>query len=181
MSDETNKAPGNATPEARQEVADPAPARTYAVGFGKPPAASRFKKGQSGNPTGRPKTADISDIAPLIEGIFSESVKMREGEQVRTLSNLEAMLRAQVTLALKGEPKAIRTVFNLGVKAGLFSKAQQKSFIEIVEPDGKAAKILRGYHAQKAGEFTKARPIGKRSEFTPRAPENNAEEMDRLP
>lgn len=81
---------------------------------------------------------------------------MREGEQVRTLSNLEAMLRAQVTLALKGEPKAIRTVFHLGVKAGLFSKAQQKSFIEIIEPDGETGKILRGYHAQKTGEFAKA-------------------------
>ncbi len=30
-------------------------ASTYDVGFGKPPVAHRFRKGQSGNPAGRPK------------------------------------------------------------------------------------------------------------------------------
>ena len=125
------------------------PKQAYDVGFGKPPKASQFKKGTSGNPKGRPKAAEISDVAPLIEEIFSEPVKVREGEQIRTVSNLEAMLHAQFLHALKGEPKAIRTVFNLGAKAGLFSKAQQKSFIEIIEPDGEAGKILRGYHADR--------------------------------
>ena len=30
-------------------------AEQYSVGYGKPPVHSRFKKGQSGNPKGRPK------------------------------------------------------------------------------------------------------------------------------
>jgi hypothetical protein len=55
-----------------------------------------------------------------------------------------------MVLALKGEAKAILKVFDLGMKAGLFSKAQQKSFIEIVEPHGEAGKILRGYYAERA-------------------------------
>ena len=29
--------------------------RDYPVGYGKPPAESRFQKGQSGNPGGRPR------------------------------------------------------------------------------------------------------------------------------
>ena len=29
--------------------------RGYEVGYGKPPKATRFKKGQSGNPKGRPR------------------------------------------------------------------------------------------------------------------------------
>jgi hypothetical protein len=60
------------------------------------------------------------------------------------------MLHAQVRHALQGNPKAIRTVFDLGAKAGLFSKGQRKSFIEIIEPEGEAGKILRGYQADKA-------------------------------
>ena len=33
------------------------PERSYEVGYGKPPAATRFVKGKSGNPRGRPKGA----------------------------------------------------------------------------------------------------------------------------
>jgi len=29
--------------------------RDYAVGYGKPPVGTRFQKGQSGNPEGRPR------------------------------------------------------------------------------------------------------------------------------
>ena len=34
--------------------------RDYEVGYGKPPKEHRFKKGQSGNPRGRPKDAKFS-------------------------------------------------------------------------------------------------------------------------
>lgn len=34
---------------------DTAQPSDYEVGYGKPPAETRFKKGQSGNPNGRPK------------------------------------------------------------------------------------------------------------------------------
>jgi hypothetical protein len=31
--------------------------QAYEIGFGKPPKSRRYKKGQSGNPSGRPKGA----------------------------------------------------------------------------------------------------------------------------
>ena len=150
MINESDNNPGRCPARPEQTGADVGPKRAYAVGFGKPPKASQFKKGVSGNPKGRQKTPLISDVTPVIEGILSEPVKIREGEGTRTVSTMEAAFHAQMVLALKGEPKAIRTVFQLGMKAGLFSKAQQKSFIEIVEPDGEAGKILRGYYAERA-------------------------------
>ncbi len=40
----------------------------YEVGYGKPPAASRFKKGQSGNPKGRPKVT--KNVSNMLEEVF---------------------------------------------------------------------------------------------------------------
>ena len=39
--------------------------RGYEVGYGKPPKHTRFKKGQSGNPKGRPRFVFEQDEAPL--------------------------------------------------------------------------------------------------------------------
>jgi hypothetical protein len=141
---------GISAAEPHEALADAASKRDYAVGFRKPPTKSQFQKGKSGNPKGRAKAETISDVAPLIESIFAESVKVREGEHIRTMSNLEAMLHAQLGLALKGKPAAIRKIFELAKKANLFRKAEQKSFLELTEPDGEDGKIIRAYHAEKA-------------------------------
>ena len=38
-----------------------APSPTYEVGYGKPPVNTRFRKGQSGHPGGRPKAKRLSE------------------------------------------------------------------------------------------------------------------------
>jgi hypothetical protein len=43
----------------------------YEIGYGKPPAGRRFKKGQSGNPTGRPAKI-AKNTAPLLVRKFDE-------------------------------------------------------------------------------------------------------------
>jgi hypothetical protein len=139
-----------------QQTADAAVKPDYAVGYRKPPIKSQFQKGKSGNPRGRAKTPAISDMAPLIESILAESVKVREGEQTRIVSNLEAVLQAQLALALKGNPAAIRKLFELAIKAGLFAKIPRKSFIEFYGPEGENGKILRSYHAETARQVPEA-------------------------
>ena len=126
------------------------PKPDHKVGFRNPPKANRFKKGQSGNPKGRPKATVISDLAPVIDNIFAEPTKIREGERFRTVSNLEATLYAQILRALNGNPSAIRKIFSRAEKAGLFNRAQMKSFIEFTEPQGEDGEIIRLYHAEKA-------------------------------
>jgi hypothetical protein len=122
----------------------------YKVGYRRPPEANQFKKGQSGNPKGRKRGEQIEDVRVVIEDIFAEPVKLREDGRVRTVSKLEAMMSAQLLDALKGNPKAIRALFKLGQKAGLFSRAKPKSCM-VIDPPGTDEQriILRAFHADR--------------------------------
>jgi hypothetical protein len=123
----------------------------YEVGYGKPPRAHRFKKGESGNPRGRKRSKQIEDVRTVVEGVLAEPVKLREGGHVRTVSKLEAMMSAQLLDALKGNPKAVRALFKLGQKAGLFSRAKPRSCMVIDPPGTDEQKIiLRAFHADQS-------------------------------
>jgi hypothetical protein len=60
--------------------------RDYEVGRGKPPVHSRFKKGQSGNPRGRPKNLP----ALLVDALNEKLVMTIDGER-REISKREAV------------------------------------------------------------------------------------------
>jgi Family of unknown function (DUF5681) len=49
---------------------------TYQVGFAKPPSATRFRKGQSGNPAGRPRGS--KNISTIVEQELEQRVVIRE-------------------------------------------------------------------------------------------------------
>ncbi|MCY3732928.1 MAG: DUF5681 domain-containing protein, partial [Chloroflexi bacterium] len=48
--------------------------RKYDVGFGKPPKHSRFKKGKSGNPKGRPKGS--RNFSMVVKETLEEPVRV---------------------------------------------------------------------------------------------------------
>lgn len=143
----SNDKPSEALRSKLQYTANAAVAeKDYEVGFGKPPKATRFIKGQSGNPEGRPKVPSISDVTPIIDKVLAEPAQIREAERIRTVSKLEAALRAQVKHALLGNTRAVRAVFTQAEMAGLLRKAQQKGFLEQIEPRGEQGEIIRVYH-----------------------------------
>lgn len=85
--------------------------REYEVGYGKPPKHSRFEKGKSGNPGGRPKgTKNLR--TDLIEEL-SERISVREGDRPITISKQRAYLKALVARSLKGDARAAATLMNL--------------------------------------------------------------------
>lgn len=84
----------------------------YEVGYDKPPQRTRFRKGQSGNPGGRPRgmTAGRATALALKEAYRMVSVK--EGDSVVLLPAIQAILRGQVALAAKGNGAAQRAVID---------------------------------------------------------------------
>jgi hypothetical protein len=118
------------------------------VGYKNPPKASQFIKGQSGNPKGRKKAKKAEDVGAVLEVVLDESVQVREGDHTRTMTRLEATVRALRAKALKGDPKSMRSFLKLTETLGMFNKTHRKSSITITEPDGDTGKILRMYHAE---------------------------------
>jgi hypothetical protein len=74
----------------------------YAIRYGKPPAHTRFAKGQSGNPGGRPHGMPLERAKALALEEAYRTVTVKEGGQ--------AILRRQVALAAKGNGPARRAV-----------------------------------------------------------------------
>jgi hypothetical protein len=86
------------------------PADEHKVGYGKPPVHTRFSKGQSGNPGGRPRGMTAGRATALALKEAYRLVNVREGDKVITLPAIQAVLRSQVALAAKGNGAAQRAV-----------------------------------------------------------------------
>src|SRR6476661_1259910 len=76
-----------------------------ATGYGNPPSASRFRKGQSGNPRGRPKNR--SREIPY-DAILGQMVTIREEGRERRVTAAEAFLLQLTQKGLAGDSAAAR-------------------------------------------------------------------------
>jgi hypothetical protein len=74
-------------------------------GYGKPPTAMRFKKGQSGNPKGRPKNRHNS--IPY-DAVLGQMVTIREDGRERRITAAEAFLLRLTQKGLAGDSAAAR-------------------------------------------------------------------------
>lgn len=86
-----------------------------AVGYGKPPKATRFRKGQSGNPKGRPKGK--LNIATVILRALEVKVVINENGRRREVTKLEAAMMQLVNKAASGDLRALDSVTALAQMA----------------------------------------------------------------
>ena len=89
----------------------------YDVGYGKPPAATRFKSGKSGNPRGRPKGSANKAKRPALNEERMKSIlldeayrtiKVNEGLGQISVPMAQAVIRSLAVNAVKGNQRAQR-------------------------------------------------------------------------
>jgi hypothetical protein len=80
----------------------------YKIGYGKPPKATQFVKGQSGNPHGRKK--GTKNLPALFKELLAEEITVLEGGKEKRISSQEAIARRIRAEALKGKEKAIERI-----------------------------------------------------------------------
>ena len=83
-------------------------------GHRNPPKAHRFKRGQSGNPRGRPKgTRNLStDLTQLLK----KRIRVHEDGETRHISRQEAILLSLYSKAVRGEVRAIMSILTMLMK-----------------------------------------------------------------
>ncbi len=83
----------------------------YEVGYGRPPQATRFQPGRSGNPRGRPRKAKT--VEALLQEALSRRVEITENGRTRSLSVEQIIFKQLTNKAVKGDLRAAKMLFDL--------------------------------------------------------------------
>ena len=76
----------------------------YEVGYGKPPRHTRFQKGRSGNPAGRPRGK--KNLATLLSGALDQKIIVVENGRRKKISKREAIVTQLVNKSASADLKA---------------------------------------------------------------------------
>lgn len=85
------------------------------AGYGRPPRSTRFAKGVSGNPRGRPKGS--RNVAAVFAKTLREKVVINEHGQRKTITKLEAAIKQFVNKAASGDLRALQLLVSLSREA----------------------------------------------------------------
>jgi len=85
--------------------------RDYEVGYGKPPRHTRFKKGQSGNPRGRPRGA--KNLPTLFSEALNERVIVTENGGQRSITKRQAIITQLVNRSATADLRAIKILLDI--------------------------------------------------------------------
>ena len=118
---------------------------TYEVGFKKPPKATQFKKGKSGNPSGRPKKAPPEvDPGTILRTIDHEEITVMVDGKRKRMTRIEVEFRKLSTRAIKGDLTAVRLFLNMASE--YFVAEEQGTYgIEVISETEAAKRFGRNW------------------------------------
>ncbi len=131
------------------------------VGYKSPPTATRFKKGQSGNPAGRPRAPKTHGLKledqPVYQAVLDRAakpVRMREGDVVTEVSTRDAMVQSVYATGLKGNARSQGLALDLMRTADIL-RAKERSERESLARNWKAIQAQELAAAIEAGRDTR--------------------------
>ena len=84
------------------------------IGYKRPPVKSRWKKGQSGNPSGR-KPGALNLRTDLVAEL-KEVIQINEGGSARRITKQRALLKSLAARGIQGDARAANLIFNLIIR-----------------------------------------------------------------
>jgi len=131
--------------------------KNYEVGYGKPPVKTQFKKGQSGNPLGRPKGSKnkqkwgpADQLNKLLISEAYRGIRINDDTGPITVPMMEAIIRSMAVKAAKGDHRSQK----------LFISAVQKVEAESVEIRSAIMEKLFGYKMDAEREIEYRKKLG---------------------
>lgn len=98
------------------EISDKTPKfQSGEVGYCRPPRDTKFRKGESGNPRGRPK--GTLNLATVLARTLREKVVINENGRRKVITKLEAAITQLVNKAASGDRHAVRYLCQLVISA----------------------------------------------------------------
>ena len=126
------------------------------AGDRRPPVATRFKPGESGNPRGRPRAK--RHLGAVVARALSERVTVEETDgRVRRLSKLEATVKQIVDGATKGDARATKLLFAL-IKADERALSEPEGGRGTLTSEADAIVIAELRRRFAAGDWSRADP-----------------------
>ena len=96
------------------------------VGYRRPPKHTRFKRGQSGNPKGRPRGS--KNLKTLLAEELRTPITLRDGGAGRRIVKAQAVVMSLIARSLKGDSRATATIFQLADSAEAEEVAEAHDF-----------------------------------------------------
>jgi hypothetical protein len=126
----------------RKTTADYEPP-AYKVGKGRPPLKSRWTKGQSGNPKGRPRGSKNLDT--IVMEIMSKKIRYTENGKTRTTTTREAIFTVMAQQALKGDLKSADYLLARDAEIAKKTPPAYRRSDELIDPKERDRRAVEAY------------------------------------
>lgn len=121
---------------------------TYEIGYRRPPKKGQFKKGQSGNPKGRPKGS--KNFMTLLEQELDQKITVNENGRKKEITRMQAMVKRLVADSLQGNLRTTIAMVGLLQRHGKLDETDNEELLP-----GDYAAILDTFMAKREKTHSK--------------------------
>jgi Family of unknown function (DUF5681) len=101
-------------------------ASEYEVGYRRPPQHTRFQRGSSGNPQGRPRAS--KNLVAVFETALNERVPVNDNGKRKKITMFQAITKQLVRKAAGGDHRTLRLVFDMWFRLHPDGKQEPSAF-----------------------------------------------------